>query len=191
MSLPNNSLSSLKKPEPFVEGAQFPILLDKDIERGGIAIQDSSQGLDVKFWYAEIINNSDIIIYADDVEPITFYSGNNITEVSLAFDQVMRPTVAFVEDGMAKLRWYDSQAGETVTTEYSSDYVSPKVTLDLNKQSQVGESDIIFAYVRDNKLYYRDQGDRYGVEYLLSERPLRRLQKIGFTAGSRMQFMGI
>ena len=68
MSLPNNSLSILKKPEPFVEGAQFPILLDKDIERGGIAIQDSSKGLDVKFWYAEIINNSDIIIYADDVE---------------------------------------------------------------------------------------------------------------------------
>src|SRR5690606_945846 len=104
------------------------------------------------------------------------------------FDQLMNPTFCFVEDGSTKLRWYDTLVGQTVTTDYGPDYISPKVSLD-DKHDNSGVNDVIFAYIRNNRLYYRQQRDRYQIEYQVSDELVRRIQKIGMTSGFRFQFL--
>ena len=63
--------------------------------------------------------------------------------------------------------------------------------LDDKRQSATaqGNNDIILAYVRAGKLYYRQQRDRYEVEYLLAEEiPAKVLTRIGMSKNYRLQF---
>ncbi len=167
----------------------MPIFLDKDHETGGIGIQDPNLGLFVQPWSTRVSENgTQIIVSAPNTPDTLLYTGTNITEVSLTFDQLMNPTYCFVEDGSTKLRWFDTSLGQMVTTDYGTTYISPKVSLD-DKFDNTGINDVIFAYIRDNILYYRLQRDRYLTEYQVSSSPVRRIQKIGMTAGYRFQFL--
>jgi hypothetical protein len=190
MSLPDGgTIVSYNIPETYQGGRFFPVLLDIDHESGGVGIQNSSQGLSSHVWTTVITEDKTTIITSSDIVPDTvLYTGNNITEVSLTFDQLMNPAFCFIEDGEMKLRWYNSLESGMVTTNFGSGYVSPKVSLD-DKEDNTGISDVIFAYIKDNILYYRQQRDRYEIEYQVSDSPVRRIQKIGMTSGFRFQFL--
>lgn len=185
--LPGNTLSSIPSPAPFIGARALPVTGLVDYEDGGIAIQDPSKGLMYQIWRARVLGN-DLVLDAPSVEPVAIYSGEDITEVSLAFDQNMRPTVAFVEAGEAKLLWYDSAVPGQVITTLASDVQDPRVSLDDKRQSQLAVSDIILGYLRDGKLYCRQQRDRFQIERLLDEGPHVGLIKIGMNRGLRLQF---
>jgi len=190
MSLPyDGEIVSYNVPQRYLGARDNPIFLDKDMETGGQGIQNPSSGLTVQPWTTVISEDkTQIITSAPLVSDTVLYTGSNITEVSLTFDQLMNPTFCFVEEGSTKLRWYDTSAGQMVTTDYGTTYISPKVSLD-DKFDNTGINDVIFAYIRDNILYYRLQRDRYEIEYQVSSSPVRRIQKIGMTAGYRFQFL--
>jgi hypothetical protein len=130
------------------------------------------------------------------------FSAPGITEFSFSFDQNMRLAIAFVQDGVAKLRWFDSVPGQTVITEYPS-AITPRVVLDDKRFTQTSASDIIFAYMRNGDLYYRQQRDRFQTEIDPTElmpEPERTqtrernalspgLIKIGFNRQLRLQFL--
>ena len=82
-----------------------------DYELGGVGIQDVSQGLQVRTWVAELVDD-DVIIYPEDnpLDVLNFYTESDITEISLAFDQNMNPAVGFIANGQAKLRWFNTSA---------------------------------------------------------------------------------
>lgn len=189
MALPDNTISSLYHVHPYRGGRRLPILDRKDREFGGIALNDPSRGLEYQVWRAEIPPSLDkIVISADEVPPFTIITGQEITEVSLSFDQNMEPAIAYVEAGSAKLRWFDSSQSAVVVTDFGPTYKTPRVSMD-DKGDQSGANDVIFAYVRDHQIYYRQQRDRYEIEYLVSTRKVRRLQKIGMTDQYRFQFL--
>ncbi|WP_444897898.1 hypothetical protein [Microbulbifer sp. SSSA005] len=167
--LPQNAVSSLPITTPFIGGAAGPARDITDYEMGGVAIQNPSEGLEYQIWRARILNDgTEIVLDAREVDAYTIITGTNITEVSLAFDQNMRPVIAYVESGTAKLCWYDSSQGVQVTTSWPG-VITPQVSLDDKRPIQPSASDVIFAYLRsvngEQRLYYRQQRDRYTVEY--------------------------
>ena len=191
MSLPQNQLSSEPLPGYYL-GARAQVFPDYiDYMDGGAGIQDPSLGLDYQIWTAEIVSDviADSIVLsaptwpADDV-----YSGQDITEVSLAFDQNMQICIAFVEQGVAKLLWYDTTVSGLTVTTLGADVVNPKVALDDSRQFNRSASDVILSYIKGGALYYRQQRDRYGVERQLSSGPWIGLERIGMGSTLRFQF---
>tara|TARA_R110001592_G_scaffold111372_5_gene308450 strand:- start:3343 stop:3918 length:576 start_codon:yes stop_codon:yes gene_type:complete len=185
--IPGNSLTLIPVPTSFSGARALTVTRTVDYEDGGIAIQDPSQGSNYQRWRGRLIGD-DIILDAPEVEPFTVFSAPGITEFSFTFDQNMRPAIAYVQAGVAKLRWFDSAANAQVITTYPG-AITPRVTLDDKRFTQTSSSDVILGYVRDGALYYRQQRDRYTVERLLDPGPHIGLVKIGFNVKLSLQFL--
>jgi hypothetical protein len=133
---------------------------------GGVGIQDPSQGLQVKIWTCAL-EGDNVVLYADDVAPVTIFTRADISQLSLAFDQNMRPFIAFVEAGVAKFYWYDSLIEDFRFSDLPAGSTFPRATLDDHRENQLDTSDIILAYIDDGNLYFRAQRDRFQTQYLL------------------------
>lgn len=192
--LPNHVLSS----QPIIGYYLYPDNLDPDPlkswELGGVGLNDPSEGLQVQTWWARLhkdgIKETAIIyIGADSVPEFVWLSNADFTEVSLAFDQNMNPFVSYMVGGVAKFYWYDTALPGYTTTTLPAGSRSPKCCLDDKREMQDLTNDIILAYMRDDKLYYREQRDRYTVEYLLSSgHGLLDLIQVGMNTKLRLQF---
>lgn len=165
MALPNNTLSTEVLPSAFLgsRGASVDPLLD--YEDGGIDFNDPSEGHFYQWWRARVVDGTSIVVDAEYVPEQVLYTGTDITEVSLAFDQNMRPCLAFVDEGQAYLQWYDTSVSQQVITPLAPSVITPRVTLDDKRSSQTSTSDIVLAYLRDGVLRTRQQRDRFGIEY--------------------------
>lgn len=185
--IPAGGLSSQPMVAPLVErvGSTLEPLID--FEMGGRALNDPSAGLRVKLWRARVEGNLVYLGPVDETEQVMFVRPD-ITEVSLAFDQNMRPTIAYVQDGQARLWWYDSAAAGMVFTPYPG-ISNPRLTLDDKRPGQASNSDVIMAYIRAGGLYYRQQRDRYQTEYqLAASLPCGGLASVCMNTGGRLQF---
>ena len=187
MSLPVRTLS-----DPLVRGTMLhpddlerPLTLDYEL--GGIAISDASQGMMVQTWRLEY-RGSDAILTPANGGDITLFSLIGVTEISLAFDQNMRPFVAYMKDGEAWYYWWDPLAVDYEHTALEAGVTSPKCCLDDKRPLHVNTSDILLVYVRDEKLFYREQRDRYGVAYQLATGITSALYRIGMGDNLRIHF---
>lgn len=186
MALPDHELSSIPINAPFLEQSNNIHAPLADYEMGGIALYDASHGLQVKLWTA-FVDGENVFVRADDVEPILLFSLPGIREISLAFDQNMRPFIAFTQHSLARYWWYDTQISAMRFSDLP-DAVSPRCTLDDKRTMQTGTSDILLAYIKNNNLYYREQRDRFTVEYLLAEDVNATLVTIGMATNNRIRF---
>lgn len=158
-----------------------------DYERGGTALNVPDDGLNVQTWTLRY--ESPAVIVSGTIAPdTTLFSRPGITELALAFDQNMRPFVAFVENGVPRFWWYDTVVGAGVFTDLPVDALHPRCCLDDHREAQSAVSDIILAYTRGADLYYRQQRDRYATEYLLTTGVDGTLAAIGMNTGLRLQF---
>jgi hypothetical protein len=168
--MPGNVLSTVTVQglfEPPRDGVKEAAV---DFEIGGVAIGDVSQGLEVKVWRAFVeVGDALIKLEADSVPAFVVLADADITEVSLAFDQLMRPSIAYVAGGQAKLYWWDTTVEAFVTTNLPGGAQNPRVCLDDKRPSQSSNSDVLLAYVSGGKLWMRMQRDRYTVDYELSD----------------------
>ncbi len=189
MGIPAHSLSSSLRPGAFL----FPRNLTKrplvDRHMGGTDIGDANAGLAVKEWVARYdVDSGEVTLTSDDVDDFVFLTAEGITEISLAFDQAMRPALAYVQEGVAKLRYYDTILG-TYSTLTLTGASCPRICLDDTRPLQAQRSDIVLAYLRSGRLCYREQRDRFLVEYLLSmSPPTQNLVQIGMSNVNRVQF---
>ncbi len=191
--IPENKLSSTPVYAPFLtpDNVERPSAL-VDYELGGIALNDPSQGLEVHRWIARYDPaTGDVSVAAPGVIETTVFTALGVTSLSLAFDQNMRPFVAFVQNGRAKFFWFDTVLGETLITELPEDARTPQCCMDDKREMQTsqGANDVIIAYLRGTSLCYRQQRDRYEVEYILTNAaPGTRLLRMGMNQGRRLQF---
>lgn len=165
--LPDNSLSDPPVPSPFLPPRNVPATLKESLEMGGVALNDPSQGLMVQVWRAWAIDTDVYIESATHPASLLFSVANLITEVSLTFDQNMFPFVAFMENGRAKFRWYDTLIGAYTITTMDNGVRTPRCSIDDKRQFAVSASDIILGYIYDGNLCYRQQRDRYNIERVL------------------------
>ena len=189
MSLPDNPLT-LTEYIPYIEPDDLPFKRLVSHERGGIALNDPSQGLNVQNWRLES-DGSMVRLFSEFGSPIELFPDSGIRQLSLTFDQNMRTVIAveYISGGI-DLIWYDALAASEETT-FFPDIRTPVVSLDDKRESQSGTSDVIFGYVRnsDNMLCYRQQRERFMVENeLVQLAPRSRLRNLGMTEQMRMQF---
>jgi hypothetical protein len=189
MALPDDTLSSTPVPGSFIGAAAQPITRAVDYEDGPSAIRDPVNGLNFQQWRARIFNNNQILVSAPNTPEYVFHSGPAITDVSIAFDQNANLYCVYVQQGTTYLYWFDTIANDNVTTNYGTTWVTPKITLDDKRATQNARSDVILTYVRDGKLYYRQQRDRFQIERLLDDGPIVGIEKFGKNDGYRLQWL--
>jgi hypothetical protein len=189
--LPDNRLSTITSSSEFIGGRSLNNTNTVDYETGGIDLYDSSQGLLVQEWRASLIGNDVILDVPSNtnITPTTIYSAAGITEISFSFDQSMHPTLALVISGESILYWYDTSVSGYSTTNYGVDVRNPRLSIDDKRPNQISNSDVIFAYIKSNSLYYRQQRDRYTIERLLKSN-CSYLKKIGMGTNNRFLFQG-
>lgn len=162
-----------------------------DYERGGVHLNDPSQGLDYQNWKVYYESGSVKISTVTNTDVTILFTADLITEVSLAFDQNMRPAVAYVQDGVAKYRWFDPFLN-AIDTIVLTDAKSPMTGLDDKRFRLLSDSDIILCYLKSNALYYRLQRERFIIEHLMGPIPIASVQQItnvGMTTRNRFEIV--
>jgi hypothetical protein len=196
VALPNSGAESLTIQASDFRGgrASFKQTLTKDYETGPTGLNDTSEGLLVKTWVFEI-RGSTIVTYPEATPSLTTTLGSGygeLTEISGTFDQNGRPIFTYVEDGEAKLNWYDSSIASFTVTNYGATVLNPRVALDDKRFSQNPASDIIFTYIKNTNLYYRTQRERYLTEHLFKASVIQNentiLFRVGLNRGYRFQW---
>ena len=183
--LPDNQLSSIIDEANFLVPDTTSLL---DYEWGGVALNDPSQGLQFQLWSC-IYEGGIIKAVSQAGVKFDIIAVDNVSEASLAFNQNMRPNLAYVADDIAYLYWYNTLTSSQTTTELGSDVFSPRLSLDDSRPTQSVSSDIILGYVKGGKLCMRVQRDRYGIEYQLTDvEASSRLAQIGMSDINRFQF---
>lgn len=161
-----------------------------DYEMGGTALNDGSAGLLVQPWACWADGAGDVYIrpLGSSDTPTLLFSAPGIQELSFAFDRNMQVSVAYTLAGVVKLRWYDSSVPGYVTTDFPG-IRNPKLTHDDKRETASSRSDVIFAYLTGTSLKWRQQRDRYLIEYDWADGilPSLRLKLIGMNRLLRLQ----
>ncbi len=187
MALPNNQLSATPVPSGYLSpDAHIRVNTLYDYERGGVALNDASEGVNTYDWKVWIEGDDILLARAPYDNPTTPITAAGTTEVSLAFDQNMRPAVAYMHAGVCKLYWYDTTIPGPTTTTFA-DCTNPMLCMDDKRQGADSYNDILFIYVRAGWIRYRQQRDRYTVERNLVAVPPGRIQQVGMNQGLRVQ----
>lgn len=188
--LPSNVPSTTPVSAPLYGGRNEYIHFPWDIEEGGIAFNDTSEGLRFQNWHTYIEGDL-VITKPDNADPITLFTAPGTTEVSLTFNQNMSPVVAYVQNGVAKLYWFDALESGFVHTVLGAECLTPRVTLD-NKDAlsstQNASNDVLVFYVKHNVLCQRIQRERYQTEHQLWPVPSP-LIKVGKNRNNRMEWI--
>lgn len=186
--MPDDVLSTYRVPSSFVGARALPVTAIVDYEDGGVALNDSSLGAAYQVWRARLIEDA-VLLSAPNTPEFEWFTAPGLEEISFTFDQLMRPAVAFVQSGQAKLRWFDTVAGMQVITDLPVGAVTPRIVMDDKRATQSGSSDMILGYVLDGNLCMRMQRDRFLIEYVLEVGNQVGIKKIGFTSQLRLQFL--
>ena len=159
-----------------------------DHARGGKALLDPSEGLNIKNW--EIyIENDKIYNKAEDSDPIEIGAiPTDISWISFCFDQNMHYHIVYVKEGNTFWYWYDPVAEKYNTLELGSGISSPMCRLDDARFDAISESDIILSYVKNNNLYCRVERQRYETEHLIKENAPGQLVRCGMNKKFRFQW---
>ena len=189
--IPNSILSTTVMSSDFLGVKNINSTNTINYETGGANISDTTQGLLVQSWRGRLIGDDIILDVPDNIliSPHVAYSAAGITEFSFTFNQNMNPIVVFVQSGSSKMYWYDSSLGGYTITDYGNTVTNPRVALDDKRLEQTSNSDVIFAYIKEGSLYYRQQRDRFTIERLLRNN-CSYLKKIGMGTNNRFLFQG-
>lgn len=114
-------------------------------------------------WEAKVSNQTIILRDPEGSEEALFNAGEELDQISLTFDQSGRPMVAYETDGRIKLWWYDPDLN-AVTVADLDEGTSPFIGIDDFTNTD-NTNTIVLAYVRDNRVVYRKQQDRYRTLY--------------------------
>lgn len=187
MALPHNQLSAVPYPSGYLhpdDHARVNTLYD--YERGGVALNDSSEGINGYDWKAWVEGGDILLARAPYDSPTTLITAAGTTWISLAFDQNMRPALAYMQAGACKLYWYDTTIPGPTTSTFA-DCTSPMLCMDDKRQGADQYNDILFFYVRAGSIRYRQQRDRYATERTLVAVPPGYILQVGMAQNLRVQ----
>lgn len=178
-------------PSPVVSGFVPPADESYDplreSHRGGLGLSDASKGRNVKNWQVRYETGSINLYVEGTTPPVYTLAVAGVQAISLAFDNNMRPVFCWQSSAGSTLRYYDT-VGEAYTTILIAGASSGRCCVDDVRDIHNEFSDVIWAYVRDDTLYYRQQRDRYGVERLVGPAFGKTLVRVGQSNGRRLTF---
>jgi hypothetical protein len=192
-------LSSVLITDHFLEPDDRDTLNLLDYERGPVALNDPTSGLDYQNWTIRWIPSTGDFTYEAPNTPRTaVHNASNVTELSGSFDQNGNPFITYVESDVAKFWWYDPTIpGDTVSL-LPANSLTPRCTHDDKRRiaAEGNLSDIILCYVNAGDLFFRQERDRYEVQYLLQSPLLHPvfelpavLKRVGMNKKNRLQWL--
>jgi hypothetical protein len=159
-------------------------------ELGGVDLQDTSEGTTSYTWVARYSHNA-ITIERDGLEKYTILTElSGVSSIDMTFDQNMNVILAYDIAGTSYLYWFDSVIQDYTTSVFPNTR-SPRLTRDDKRPQFINTSDVILAYINTaGELKYRQQRDRYTIEYLLGSGVQSSviIEKIGMTTTNRIYF---
>lgn len=159
----------------------------KDYARGGVALLDGTNGLNVKNWSCEV-TDGEVFVTAEGTPKTSVYQLDPaVSWVSLAFDGNMHFNLAYIVDNESFLYWYDADSRMYITTSLGN-VITPFIRMDDVRLYIETSRDIILSYIRNKALCVRMQRDRFGVEYVLANNAGSRLLQCGMNVGRRFQW---
>lgn len=161
-----------------------------DFERGGVALDDPSQGLDGYDWTVKYDQaDSGVYLWREDLgesSKVKILTKPGIVRICLAFDQNMRTHLAWEDStGAVVLRRYD---GSTMVETTIPNAKSPCLTLDIHQLEFISNSDILLGYNNGANLCVRAQRDVYAVEHVMGEVGNAPLMMMAANTAFRMQW---
>lgn len=186
--LPDNALSVTPVPAALsykIRRRSIPLI---DYEQGGVAIGDGTQGLDVQLWVAEYVGGQ-IVVYpdADHTQRTVVLTLPSVQRVGLAFNTGMHPTIAYEDLSGAHLYYYDAAVLSYVTADFPGIQYTC-CTSDEKRPLLFSNSDVLYVYMKGTNLCYRQQRDKYGIEYTLQTGLSAELIAVCMNQKKRVQF---
>lgn len=183
--IPANTFTTV----PIVSTFQYPYSdqyfpLSQNV-MGGIAIGDASLGRQVKVWNVSY-NGAFINVKPEDGAVAFSLAEVDVQTVSLAFDNNMGLVIAWTTTTGANLYYYDTLTSAYITRNFSG-IQSCRVCVDDAREFYLASSDVIFSYTMSGNLYWRQQRDRYDVQYLIGA-TTKTLVRAAPNVGNRLQF---
>lgn len=159
--------------------------------RGGVDINDSSLGLNVKQWLCYYENNNIYLTNNDYTLPLLILENiSNLTSISACFDQNMQIQIAYLLNNTGYLYWFDPSLNSYTTILLSTNLNSLLIILDDIRDFNLANSNCTLGYVFNNTLILRYQSERYTIEHVFkSNLPNKvKLKAMGLTDKFRIQF---
>ncbi|UZV39860.1 putative tail protein [Xanthomonas virus PB119] len=157
-----------------------------DYERGGTVLNSSSDDLQAVLWTAECVDDT-VYVYVGDGPRTAVLTEAGITQIALAFDQTMRPHIAYVVGGVCKFHWFDSQIN-AMTTTVIPDATTPRLCMDEKRAYYTNSSDVILSYKKGLDLVVRVQRERFTVEHVIDTGIPGDLVSVGMNSKNRLQW---
>ena len=163
-------------------------------ERGPIAIEDTSEGLQYQDW--KLTWNSatgELLAFPETTEVVEVVATlADLENITFTFDQAGRISFTYKTSVSTFLYWYDSSLGTTVTTDLGSDVVSASLALDDKRTTQMNANDMILWYTKFDDptytLYSAIQRERFLIETSMGTGLDRGyIQNLGMNRGLRGQ----
>lgn len=190
---PDNSLAPDAPGTRFLPPTDVPRSPLEDLEYGGIALNDPSQGHLVQVWraYRPVLETGIWVRPWDNSAPAVMVqdTGSYLArDIGLGFDQNMRPAVCWSDNGAVFLSWYDGTIPGVRVSSWPGR--SPVVSLDDKREESTtqGTNDILLLYMDGADMKMRRQRDRYETEFILaSPGESSFIARAGMNVGLRFQ----
>lgn len=125
----------------------------------------SRKTLSSDIWWAAVENINEIAVYNHLGQEEGRVVAVVPSYIDIAFDQNDRFFLSWLEDDdKIKIYWYDPLISNYTITEIAQG-TNPCCQLDDYRAIFIPNSDILLVYQRENNVFYRQQRDRYLVEY--------------------------
>lgn len=171
---------------PWLEVVRRRTLPLVDYERGGAGVGDPSGGLSSHQYRAELIDGKVMLFRDEESEGTELYSHPTATRIALAFDQNMRPHLAFQSPAGMELWWYDSVSGAMTLSTFTG--TSPCLCTDEKRPALLADSDVILSYKNGSNLCVRVQRERFQTEHVIASDIPGELVAASMNAALRMQW---
>ena len=185
---PSDILSPIADPRNEFYG------LHKSKTYGGVAIGDTSEPLNKYIWDGEYDKDTGSFSFwrrdlGKNTKTTVFEGKKDILSIDFCFDQNMRAFISY-EQNYQSYYWHFNAENSTydeVKLENATRF--PRCCLYTAQPYSIPDSDVIIAYIRNNKLLFRVQRERFLKEYLIKEDPKKTmLWKFWFSSDGRVIF---
>ena len=193
MAIPQGRMSTVPEEGAFLPPEHRQRFAMVSVERGPVAIEDTTQGLVYQDW--EMTWEAGwLVVTADNTPvPIQILAATNVQFLNFTFDQSGRIVLTYVNTTSSYLYWFDTQLGQTVLTDLGVGAITPHISLDDKRVAENVVNDMLLWYLKDGvgntyDLFMALQRERFQTEYSMATdvgAPI--IAKVGMSDGLRVQ----
>lgn len=152
MAIPQGRLSTEPVEAPFGVPDNRVFYARTSYERGPIAIEDVSEGLQYQNWQMYWSPETEkIFLVGEDTSSITEIDTiPELVSLTFTFDQNGRVSYTYTTPTSSYLVWYDTALAQTVTTDLGPGAITPTIFMDDKRETQNQANDMMLWYTRAN-----------------------------------------